>query len=92
MKKDKKDLFQDLEDRGIGYLGVLELLIKEIESYEEEKILKNCSLPYKTWEETKKEYISYYTENKFETYWLWIAIGDLTNDLAESLKLIGYGY
>lgn len=81
-----KNLFQGLEDRGVGYLGILELLIKEIESYQEEKILKACSLPAKTWEETKEEYISYYTENKFETYWLWIALGELTNNLAESLK------
>lgn len=85
-KNIKKDLFQDVEDRGIGYIGVLELLIKEIESYGNEIILKNCSLPYKTWEETKEEYIRYYTDNTFETYWLWIAISDLSNKLAESLK------
>ena len=32
----EKTLFDNLEDRGIGYLGVLELLCKEIESYGEE--------------------------------------------------------
>ena len=85
-KENKKDLFQNLEDRGIGYLGVLELVIKEIESYEEEKILKNCSLPSKTWEETKNEYINYYKKNSWESYWLWVAIGELINNLAESLR------
>lgn len=82
----KKDLFQDVEDRGIGYMGVLESLIKEIESYGNEKILNECSFPNKTWEETKEEYIRYYTDDTFETYWLWIAISDLSNKLAESLK------
>lgn len=84
-KSIKKDLFQDVEDRGIGYMGVLESLVKEIESYDDE-ILKACSLPSKTWEETKEEYIRYYTDDTFETYWLWIAISDLSNKLAENLK------
>ena len=83
----KKDLFQYVEDRGIGYIGVLESLIKEIESYGNEKILKECSLPNKTWEETKEEYIRYYTDDTFETYWLWTSIAELSNNLAEAFKL-----
>jgi len=48
---------------------------------------RNCSLPNKTWEETKKEYIRYYTDNTFETYWLWTSIAELSNNLAEAFKL-----
>lgn len=83
----KKDLFQYVEDRGIGYIGVLESIIKEIESYGNETILKECSLPNKTWEETKEEYIRYYTDDTFETYWLWTSIAELSNNLAEAFRL-----
>lgn len=86
-KNIKKDLFQDVEDRGIGYIGVLESIIKEIESYGNETILKECSLPNKTWEETKEEYIRYYTDDTFETYWLWTSIAELSNNLAEAFRL-----
>ena len=68
-------------------MGILELLIKEIESYGNETILKNCSLPNKTWKETKEEYIRYYTDDTFETYWLWTSIAELSNNLAEAFKL-----
>lgn len=79
--KNKKDDFLGLEDRGIGYLGVLELLFKEIESYGEE--MEESS---HNWEETKRIYIEYYTKDLMETNYLWSCIADLANELSEALK------
>lgn len=83
--KNKKDDFLELEDRGIGYLGVLELLFKEIESYGKE-MEKRCCLYSHTWEETKKIYIEYYTKDLMESNYLWSCIADLANELSEALK------
>lgn len=83
--KNKKDDFLGLEDREIGYLGVLELLFKEIESYGEE-IEERCCLYSHTWEETKRIYIEYYTKDLMETNYLWSCIADLANELSEALK------
>lgn len=83
--KNKKDDFHGLEDRGIGYLGVLELLFKEIESYGKE-MEKRCCLYSHTWEETKKIYIEYYTKDLMESNYLWSCIADLANELSEALK------
>lgn len=60
------------------------------ECYESEKpinFLKENGF-IKTKEEIKEEYIKYYTNDTFETYWLWVAISDLSNKLAESLKTL----
>lgn len=83
-----KLLFTGLEDRGIGYLGVLELLYKEIESYGEEVEKKCCFDDTTSWFETKKIYIEYYTENKLETVYLWDCISQLSNNLSEALQYI----
>lgn len=81
----QKSIFYGLEDRGIGYLGVLELLFKEIESYGEEMEERCCLYPH-NWEETKKIYIEYYTKNKMESNYLWSCISYLANELSEALK------
>lgn len=81
----QKSIFHGLEDRGIGYLGVLELLFKEIESYGKE-MEKRCCLYSHTWEETKKIYIEYYTKDLMESNYLWSCIADLANELSEALK------
>lgn len=81
----QKSIFHGLEDRGIGYLGVLELLFKEIESYGEE-IEERCCLYPHNWEETKKIYIEYYTKDLMESNYLWSCIVYLANELSEALK------
>lgn len=81
----QKSIFSGLEDRGIGYLGVLELLFKEIESYGEE-MEERCCLYSHNWEETKRIYIEYYTKDLMETNYLWSCIADLVNELSEALK------
>lgn len=81
----QKSIFHGLEDRGIGYLGILELLFKEIESYGKE-MEKRCCLYSHTWEETKKIYIGYYTNDLMESNYLWSCIADLANELSEALK------
>lgn len=78
--------FTGLEDRGIGYLGVLELLCKEIESYGEEVEKRCCIDDTTSWFETKKIYIEYYTKNILETIYLWDSISELSNKLSEALK------
>ena len=82
----EKTLFDNLEDRGIGYLGVLELLCKEIESYGEEVEKRCCFDDTTSWFETKKIHIEYYTENKLETIYLWDSISELSNKLSEALR------
>lgn len=79
-------LFDDLEDRGIGYLGILELLFKEIESYGEEVEKRCCFDDNTSWFDTKKIYIEYYTKNQMESNYLWDCISELTNNLSEALK------
>ena len=83
-----KLLFTGLEDRGIGYLGILELLFNEIESYGEEVEKRCCFDDNTSWFETKKIYIEYYTQNKLETIYLWDSISELSNKLSEALRYI----
>lgn len=83
-----KLLFTGLQDRGISYLGVLELLFNEIESYGEEVEKKCCFDDNTSWIDTKKKYIEYYTKNMMESNYLWDCIADLSTALSEALKEI----
>ena len=82
----EKNDFSDLEDRGIGYLGTLELIFNEIESYGEEVKKKCCFNDNTSWLETKRIYIEYYTKNMMESNYLWSCISELSNSLSEALK------
>ena len=85
-KNNKKYLFEELEDRGIGYLGTLELIFDEIESYGEEIERKCCFDDNTSWVETKKIYIEYYTKNMVKSNYLWSCISQLSNKLSEALN------
>lgn len=88
LDKIEQSLFEGLEDRGIGYLGVLELLFNEIESYGEEVEKKCCFDDNTSWIDTKKIYIEYYTKNMMESNYLWDCIAEISNSLSEALKEI----
>lgn len=83
---ENKVLFDGLEDRGLGYLGILEGILKEIETYGEE-VENKCRLNDNTsWFETKKKYIEYYTKDNMETTYLWDCISQIASSLSEALK------
>lgn len=80
----KGKVIQISEDR--KYKGYCSQNCKSSYTYEGQKYCAPfCDEAYKRLAEWK-EYIRYYTDDTFETYWLWIAISDLSNKLAESLK------
>ena len=85
---ENKVLFDELEDRGLGYLGILEGLVKEIETYGEEVENKCCLNDNTSWFETKKKYIEYYTKDNMETTYLWDCISQIANSLSEALREI----
>ena len=81
-------IFSGLKDRGKGYLGVLELLFKEIESYGEEVENRCCLNDNTSWIETKKKYVEHYTKKRLNSNQLWDYITQLTTKLSEALKEI----
>ena len=85
---ENKVLFDELEDRGLGYLGILEGLVKEIETYGEEVENRCCLNDNTSWIETKKKYVEHYTKKRLNSNQLWDYITQLTTKLSEALKEI----